>query len=527
MRLKLIAVLLCFLAFHAVHAQTTESYEGHLDSIIETQDFPVTLASGDAVIIATTTDGGLDTVVTLYNAAGERVAENDDATIGTQNSRAAYFVQEDGTYTITVSRYDESSSGGYTLEITVGDPSILRYEVPLSGAEQTLDSEHFRFHYTKSGADAIQEAFFDAIVHAFEDAWTIEIDKLGWPPPPDDTVMGGNALYDVYVLDVVGSDDAALGITSPELFVGDNPHTPAVETYASASYIAIDNDFRSVDFIEGQTATTIMRATAIHEFHHAIQFGFDGAEPHSWLAEATSTWMETMAAGKDQDATEYVSTALQYPELCLGTVAEDSSIMYGEWTFLQLLTDDFGADAALELWQQAADYEGFEALEKMLEAHGSSVPREAARYRIKNLARDYNLAPLFHATVWLENTITGKGTWTHSDSIDGVQELGANYLKFSAPPDVYDVELRGDDHKLELWAIGVTKDRLDAIALGRGGGIDTRSYDEAYLMVFNPTYDNDVEECAATDYSIKVMTGKGTTNPVDSVWNQTYFQTPE
>lgn len=527
MRTILVVVLLCCFTLQTTSAQTPQSFAGHLDANTETQDFPLTLAAGDAVIIATTTDGSLDTVVTLYNDAGERVAQNDDATIGTQNSRVAYLAQEAGTYTITVSRYDESSSGDFTLDITIGDPSILRYEVTLSGREQTRDSEHFRFHYTETGADAVDASFLDAIVRAFEDAWTIEIDKLGWPAPPDDTAMGGNALYDVYVMDVVGSQDEALGITSPELFVGDNPHTEAVETYASASYIAIDNDFRNVDFVAGQTATTVMRSTAIHEFHHAIQFGFDGAEPHSWMAEATSTWMETMAAGKDQDATEYVSTALQYPELCFGTTAEDSSIMYGEWPFMQMLTDDFGKNAVLELWQQAADYEGFDALGQLLAAHGATVPGEVARYRIKNLARDYKLAPLFHSTVWIENTITGKGTWTHSDTINGVQELGANYFIFAAPAGVYDVELREDNHKLELWAIGVTASEIDAIALGRGGGIDTRQYEDTYLMVFNPTYDNDVEECSATDYSIKVMTGKGTANPVASVWNRTNFEPPQ
>ena len=39
---------------------------------------------------------------------------------------------------------------------------------------------------------------------------------MGWPTPPSDGVMGGNALYDVYVVDVVGTPDEALGITSPE-----------------------------------------------------------------------------------------------------------------------------------------------------------------------------------------------------------------------------------------------------------------------------------------------------------------------
>jgi hypothetical protein len=370
----------------------------------------------------------------------------------------------------------------------------------------------------------VEADFLEAIQQAFEDSWKIEVDKMGWPPPPADEVMGGNALYDVYVMDSIGTGEEALGFASPELFLQDNPNTLEAEEYAATSYIAIDNDFNDLEFSENQDEISVMRATAFHEFHHAIQFGFDGAESHHWLAEATSVWIETVAAGKDQDATGYIATTFDYPELCLGTTAEDSSIMYGEWTFMQFLTDELGKDAVHDLWRELVDYEGFDALQQLFDEYGTTISHEAARYRIKNLARDYKLAPLFDATVWLENTITGTGEWTYGESGSGVQELGANYFAFNVPPGVYDVELRGDDRTLELWAIGLQKEGLDAIGLGRGGGFDSSIYQDMYLMVFNPSYDNDVEDCSYTDYQIEVSPGKGTINPVDSVWNRTYFE---
>jgi hypothetical protein len=525
--LKQCLLVVVFLAlFGAAQAQDPQSYSGKLDDTTQTQDFSVTLKNGDAVMITTTTPetGGLDTVLTLYDPEDKQVATNDDAYVGTQDSQIPYIAVEDGTYRVTVSRYDDTTSGDYKLDVNVGDVSILKYNVHMSGRELTRDSEHFRFHYTESGSDAVTPAFLDAIERAFENSWHVEIDKMGWPLPPSDGAMGGNDLYDVYVIDVVGSPDEALGITSPEQDVADNPNTPEVEDYASASYIEIDNDFHDVDFLTGQDAVTVMRSTAIHEFHHAIQFGYDGAESHSWLAEATSTWMESVAAGKDQDATGYVETAYQYPEVCFGTDSTDNSIMYGEWPFLQLLTDDFGKDAVMNLWKQVADFEGFDALEHYLETVNTDVPHELARYRIKNLARDYKLAPEFKATVWLENTISGAGEWSHSGNIDGVQELGANYFAFAASAGNYDVELRGDERKLELYAIGVAQDHIDSFALGRGGGIDTTPYQYVYLMVFNPTYDNDISDCTSVDYKIEVTRGKGTTNPVDSTWNRTYFE---
>jgi len=524
-KLCLIAVLLLAL-FSTVLAQDGQVYHGKIDDSTPSQDYSVTLKSGDAVLITTTTPdtSKLDTVLTLYDPEGKVISTNDDANVDTQDSQVAAVAAEDGTYKITVTRYDNSTDGDYQLDVKVGDESLLAYDVHMSGKEQTQDTEHFRFHYTVTGADVVKPPFLAAIERAFENAWHVEIDKLGWPKPPSDGVMGGGKdLYDVYVIDVVGSPDEALGITSPEGEVADNPNTPEVEQWAAASYIEIDNDFHNIDFLPGQDAVTVMRSTAIHEFHHAIQMGYDAQESHSWLAEATSTWMESVAAGKDQDATGYVETAYQYPELCFGTT-QDSSIMYGEWPFMELLTDDFGADAVMNLWKQIVNYEGFDALDHYLKTVGTDVPHELARYRIKNLARDYKLAPEFKATVWLENTISGPGEWSHSSNIDGVQELGANYLAFAAAKGVYDIELSGDENKLEVFALGVAKDRIDSFALGRGGVIDTSAYQYTYLMVFNPTYDNDISDCSSVDYKLEITRSRGMPAAVDTTWNRQYFE---
>lgn len=525
---SLLFILCCLLVFSAVQAQEPISYPGTLNNNQEEQRYTVTLNEGDTVLIeAVAQSGDVDTVVTVYAPSGELVGENDDGIPGTTDSRLGFIARETGVFDILVTRYDSSTSGTFVLDITIGDISLLNYAVDLSGPELTRDSIHFRFHYTESGEDAVDSEFLDSIVTAFEDAWKREIEELGWYAPPSDDVMGGNDLYDIYIMNSLNPEDDVLGFASPEVFVGDNPNSPEQEQYAATSYIAIDNDFDDIEYGENQSAHSLMRATAFHEFHHAIQFGFDGAESHSWLSEATATWMETVGAGKDQDATGYVETAFQYPELCLGTTAEDGSVMYGEWTFMDFLTEQYGDDAVFKLWQAIADYEGFDAVSHLLESYDTDVPTFAAKYRLNNLARDYRLAPLFNVTVWIENTITGVGDWTYGSVGSGVQELGANYFDFDASKGVYDVELSRDNKKLVLWAIGLNEAGLDAIDLGRGGGIDTRGYERMYLMVFNPEYDNDVDNCSYVDYRITVKVGKGTTNPVDHVLSRTYFEPPE
>jgi hypothetical protein len=172
-----------------------------------------------------------------------------------------------------------------------------------------------------------------------------------------------------------------------------------------------------------------------------------------------------------------------------------------------MLTDLYGDDAVKDLWTNLAKYEGFEALEQMLAAHNMDVATTLAGYRLKNLARDYALAPQFDATVWLENVITDTGRWTYTG--EGVQELGANYFSVELAPGTYYAGLVNDGGRLNLWAVGVTGEKVEAIPLGRGGNFDTAAYEHVHLMVFNPSYSEDVNDCTYARYDIDVTPAKG------------------
>ena len=511
-----IAFLLALVTVSAALAQeeTVLTYSGYLDSQVTMKEYPLDLLEGQAVLItAEATSGDLDTMIYLLDPDGSIVGSNDDRSDETLDSALGYLVLESGSYTLQMTRYDGSdTSGNYDLRITIGDESILDEldsltRIQLSGTTQTLDTPHFRIHYTFEGSDAITQSYLDAVALTVEEVWSIEIEQMGWPPPPQDGVLGGDNRYDVYLVDLIGSGEGALGYASPESIVGDNPNTTeVVEEYAGTSYLAVENDF---DDVSGGTAISLMRATFAHEFHHAIQFGYDVNDDHDWYYEATATWMETAAVTKDEDGTGYVSYTYEYPELCFGTETDpgDGQMMYGEWPFIQMLVDMYGDTAVRELWANIGKYEGFEALEHMLEPYSATLPFILASYRVKNLARDYVLAPEFGATVWLENTITDVGRWTFTG--EGIQELGANYFRVDVEPAVYYAGLVNDGGSLELWAVGVTLEKLEAMPLGRGGNFDTSNYDDVYLLVFNPIYDEDINDCTYYNYDIDLTTAKG------------------
>lgn len=528
---RLLISLLCLLtcAPPALHAQEADQViRGFLDDRVTSKSYPLTLTPGDVVLITVdATDGSLDTVVTLYNPAGALVAANDDRNVETYNSALVYRVSEGGEYTVEVSRYEEGgSTGGFEMAITFGGAEVLAVyheltRTELSGETQTYDTEHFRIHYTLEGVDAATIEYVKAVAATFEEMRRILVEEMGWPPPPLDGGLGGDDRYDVYLIDLIGSGETALGYTSPQMVIGDHPATEAVETNATTSDIAIDNDFEDADT---DNPLALMRATVAHELHHAIQFGYDGGDPHGWIYEATATWIETQAAGDDQDATGYVEYAYGYPELCFGTTDDpgQGELQYGEWTFVQALTDDYGSTAILDLWRNLAQYDGFEALARTLEAFDTTIPEALAAYRIRNLARDYELAPLFNATVWLEATIDEPGRWTFRG--DGVQELGANYFDVTLPAGLYYAGLINDGGALELWAVGIAGEQVDAIPLGRGGTFDSAGYEKLYLMVFNPVYDEDVNSCIYYDYEIDLRAGKGEAAKAERSWNGRNFQ---
>lgn len=509
----------------------TQVITGTIDNSTTSKTYPIQLEAGQALLVTTeATSGNLDTVLNLYEPNSQRIAaNNDDRADDTLDSAIGYIATKGGSYSLEITRYDgTSSTGNFRLSITVGDPSILSAldaitRIHLSGPMQVRDTEHFRIHYTTEGVDRVTPDYLNQVVEAVEDVYNREINELGWPAPPSDGVMGGNSSFDLYLGDLIGSGEGALGYTSPESIVGDNPNTPEVEEAATTSYMQVDNDFHDVS--EGQPIS-LMRTTFAHEFHHAIQFGFDGNDSHNWLYEATASWMETVAMPEDEDATGYVSYAYEYPELCFGTTNDpgQGQLQYGEWTFLQHVTDEFGDDAAITLWRNVALFDGFQSVQATInDYNGGTLEDFFAAYRVKDLARDYVFAPSFNATVWMEDQITHNGRWTFSGQ--GIQELGANYFQFNIDPnESYYAGLVNDGGSLQLYGLGISNGQLSEISLGRGGTIRPGDYDYFYLMVFNPVWDEDVNDCTYYDYQIDVSSSKGEPSPVTRTWDASHFE---
>ncbi len=388
----------------------------------------------------------------------------------------------------------------------------------LSGSPRYLDTPHFRVHYTTGGADAVPTRDADAsgvpdyaefVAHTMEEVWRVEVDDLGWSPPPPDRDEGGDARYDVYLQDIYGaattSGDIAGYTDNFGGLIGDNPSSPPVEARSAYSYLVLDHDYENgASLGVGLTVEDYVRVTAAHEFHHAIQSGYDGDEPYNWLWEATASWMESEVYPQVVDNLSYLSAVFKSPDTCLvgpgGDRAENNLHWYGMWVFLQALDQTYGHEAVRALWEQAITLDGYAAVDAALARYGDTLEAAVRRYAVRNLLRDYEREQAY-PVLRLEGAIRAPGVWT---PLDGVQSFGTDYVELILPAySSVGITVSGAD--LDARVIGVAGNRAEEFALDGGVGVvDLRRYEHTYLLITSLAREGNTSSCQSTPYTVSV-----------------------
>lgn len=478
--------------------------------------YSVTLTAGAGLImLAEAQSGDLDTIVVLLDTAGNQVAYNDDRAEDDFDSEAYYISASGGTYDVIVTHWG-GTSGDYRLTLTITDADSVNdvARIQLSGPRQTVETENFIVHYTTQGRDATTEAYAQEAARILELSYDVHVNQMGWAAPKPDFGVGGDERYDVYIIDLLGTQDGTLGYVRPEFPLGNNPNLPTQQTGAVASFMVIDNAY---NMGTGAAETERLKnATLAHEFHHMIQFGYTFEQPMGWIAEATSVYIETVTIPPFQDATDYVTNNFSNPEICFGAVGDaDISgydiLMYGTWLFIDSIVREHGDRVLIDIWEYMIEYDSWMPLELALGNYGDTIEDAVALHHIRNLVRDYELADLFveQNTVWLENAIGTLGNWTFTGN--GIQELAANYYEVLLDPvGVYDFNVVGGNGNILLYGVGVRGDQADVFELGTGGTMDTSAYNYAHIVAFNADYGLSSAECNYVDYQISVTTGTGT-----------------
>jgi hypothetical protein len=208
-------------------------------------------------------------------------------------------------------------------------------------------------HHVPTGADAPPSAAWVGFVKdQMNKVWKHEVTKMGYRRPLSDKAVGaprngGNGKFDVYLKDLGGR--GLYGYCAPE-------YRPRGRSWVAISYCVLDNDFATAQF--GTAPKPTLRATAAHEFFHAVQFAYDYGEDR-WFMESTATWMEERYADNVDDNRQYLpASQVQAPGLPLDMFSTTGSTQYGNWVFWEYLSRNYGNGFVRDVWTTTAPRKG-------------------------------------------------------------------------------------------------------------------------------------------------------------------------
>ncbi|HIJ87153.1 MAG TPA: hypothetical protein HPP97_05630 [Desulfuromonadales bacterium] len=216
----------------------------------------------------------------------------------------------------------------------------------LSGTEQTLVSlsGKFKIHYTTAGADAVPSfTWVQTVAQTFDDV-AASYTSLQWHLAP----TSGNAPYDVYLRDL--APQGFYGVTNSGMSASTGSHPNAF-----TSWMELDNNFTDLIYKPGiYSPTQSLQITAAHEYHHAIQYGYNYYFD-VWYAEATSTWMEDELYDSVNQLYNYIPAWFTQSTLSLD-IAESISTGggYGRWIFNRYLSEKHGSIMVRNAWETLA-----------------------------------------------------------------------------------------------------------------------------------------------------------------------------
>jgi len=282
----------------------------------------------------------------------------------------------------------------------LNQPHLLQkiHDYKVSVREKTYDSilspsGHFLINYETEGPHAIPTYdrdqngtpdYLEFVTKSFDRAWLVEIDSLGFKPPPDDDGLPKET-YEVFCkgfFNLYGST---------YFFLDDEISSLPGNNYPS--FIEISTNFSFVNY-EGVTDSIVrdsmaIAVTAAHEFNHALQLGYNiwDADPNSggfealdlWYIENSATFMEEVVADQVNDYYQYLPDFFSSTDQGITYDPFASYRIYGEVVFNIMAARLYGRTITRQVWQEIVNQPALSALDKVFERKGSSFESELQR----------------------------------------------------------------------------------------------------------------------------------------------------
>ena len=241
--------------------------------------------------------------------------------------------------------------------------------------DQYIDTDHFRLHYTMEGVDAVENINYVIMMsQVYEQVYRFFIDTLDFTPPPIDPNKD-YALYDIYIENL---PTYYFGITYTS--------NSDIDAPSCASYIRMRNNYTGSQFNE-HTELENIKVTSVHEFFHAIQFGYNCYE-RLWFMEATAVWSEDELFNGINDLYRYLPSWFSNPNK---PINDESNHMYGTFIFFQYIDEHLGGPETIKsCWENSnllanpVHDISVQAIDQALTLFNSSFEDALIRMRIAN-----------------------------------------------------------------------------------------------------------------------------------------------
>ena len=198
---------------------------------------------------------------------------------------------------------------------------------------------------------------------------------MGFEFPPTDYQDTNSNKYDIYIVNL---PTGYFGLTYTS--------NAAIDDASCSSFIKMRNSYNDPTFGD-HTELENIKVTAVHEFFHAIQFGYNCFE-RLWFMEATAVWSEDELYNDINDMYRYMPSWFSSVEK---PIDSEDSHMYGSFIYFQYIDEHLGGRKTIKnCWEESrknADPNqdiSFYSIDRALKQYNSSFKQSFTNMRIAN-----------------------------------------------------------------------------------------------------------------------------------------------
>ncbi|MBN2355173.1 hypothetical protein JXO59_03620 [candidate division KSB1 bacterium] len=392
----------------------------------------------------------------------------------------------------------------HALEMLLQRPSSDRLPLTLISP-----SGHFKIHYITSGMDSCSEAYAQEVVQTFDYLYQLEVEQLGFDPPPDDGGVDGPE-FDIYIMNFYPYGET----------VYENP-VPNSGGFAYTSFMKIDRNFTNPRyFTYGLDA---MRVTAAHEFFHMIQGGyrfFPTTQLNSiFLFEASSVWMEEVAYPEVNDYLQYVNSFMQSPNHAFN----NTNYCYALGLYTHMITKQYGNQVVNRIWEAFRSMEPLDAIDFALRSYNERFDRSLVDFTMWNcFTADWADTVQYYHEGHLYPKLNPKNSYELETSLTitgSCSELVSHYYRITVLQDGrYAIvpELQNPAHWMYAMVIHSADGLSETVSLAGDaspGMLDIKAGSELWIMPTNVLWPETDNSNHPFRYSFDIQQGGSIPNP--------------